>query len=41
VLRKSDGAWRIVHYSLTFLVPNGAAADVVKRIRQEPASDRQ
>jgi len=41
VLRKGDGVWKIVHYSLTFLVPNAAAADVVKRIRREPAPDRQ
>ena len=41
VLRKIDGAWKIVHYSLTFLVPNAAASDVVKRIRRESGPDRQ
>lgn len=32
-LRRSDGAWKIVHYSLTLPVPNELAADVVKLIR--------
>ena len=33
VLRKDGGEWKIVHYSLTFPVPNEVAADVVKLIR--------
>jgi ketosteroid isomerase-like protein len=33
VLRKDRGEWKIVHYSLTFPVPNEVAADVVKLIR--------
>lgn len=32
VLRRAGEAWRIVHYSLTFLVPNEVAPDVVERI---------
>jgi ketosteroid isomerase-like protein len=33
VLREDGGTWKIVHYSLTFPVPNELAADVVKLIR--------
>ena len=33
VLRKAEGAWRIAHYSLTLLVPNEIAPEVVKKIR--------
>jgi uncharacterized protein (TIGR02246 family) len=33
VLRRREGAWRIVHYSLTFPVPNELAAEVVELIR--------
>ena len=33
VLRKDGGAWKIVHYSMSFPVPNGAAARVVAEIR--------
>lgn len=33
VLRNDGGEWKIVHYSLTFPVPNELAADVVKMIR--------
>lgn len=32
-VHEPDGTWRIAHYSLTFLVPNEAAADVVGTIR--------
>src|SRR5262245_54855652 len=33
VLHRDGGEWKIVHYSLTFPVPNELAADVVKMIR--------
>ena len=33
VLRREGETWRIVHYSLTLLVPNELASDVVKLIR--------
>lgn len=33
VLRKTDGQWKIVHYSMTFLVPNEVAPAVVDVIR--------
>jgi ketosteroid isomerase-like protein len=33
VLRRERGEWKIVHYSLTFPVPNELAGDVVKLIR--------
>jgi ketosteroid isomerase-like protein len=33
VLREDGGDWKIVHYSLTFPVPNELAGDVVKLIR--------
>ena len=33
VLRRRDGAWKIVHYSLTFPVPNEKAAKVIELIR--------
>jgi len=33
VLRREGAAWRIAHYSLTLLVPNELAPDVVKLIR--------
>ena len=32
-LRRVSGAWKIAHYSLTLLVPNERANDVVKLIR--------
>jgi ketosteroid isomerase-like protein len=32
VLRRADGTWRIVHYSLTLLVPNELAGEVVQVI---------
>lgn len=34
VLRRADGRWLIEHYSLTFLVPNDVAADVVAVVRE-------
>ena len=34
VLRKINGEWKIAQYNLTFTVPNDAATDVVKVIRQ-------
>lgn len=37
VLRREGGKWKIAHYSLTFLVPNDKAAEVVEVInRDEP-----
>jgi ketosteroid isomerase-like protein len=33
VLRRREGVWRIVHYSLTLLVPNERAAEVVELLR--------
>jgi len=33
VLRRSGGNWKIVHYNMTFTVPNGIAAEVVSLIR--------
>jgi ketosteroid isomerase-like protein len=33
VLRKIEGAWRIVQYNLSMPIPNDVAADVVKLIR--------
>jgi hypothetical protein len=36
VLRRDGGAWRIVHYSLTLLVPNERAGAVVEVIRAAP-----
>ncbi len=33
VLRSTRGAWKVVHYNLTFTVPNELAADVVGLIR--------
>ncbi len=33
VLEKHNNKWRIAHYSLTFLVPNDIAGEVVKTIR--------
>ena len=35
VLRLTDSGWKIVHYSLTLLVPNDAASAVVAVIRGE------
>jgi hypothetical protein len=35
VLRRIDGAWRIVQYNLTIPIPNGMAADVVEMIRAQ------
>jgi ketosteroid isomerase-like protein len=37
VLRKTDGQWKIVHYSMTFLVPNEVAPAVVDVIRGKAA----
>jgi len=39
VLRRLGGAWKIVHYSMTFVVPNDATAEVVERIRGRAAAD--
>ena len=39
VLLREDGRWRVAQYVLSFTVPNDAAADVVDRIRAEPAPD--
>ena len=33
VLRRSGSDWKIVHYNMTFTVPNGIAAEVVSQIR--------
>jgi len=33
VLRRAGGAWKIVHYSLTFPVPNALASKVIELIR--------
>jgi ketosteroid isomerase-like protein len=33
VLRRSEGSWKIAHYSMTFLVPNDVAPEVVRVIR--------
>lgn len=33
VLRRDGDSWRIVHYSMTFTVPNGVARDVVALIK--------
>lgn len=33
VLRKREGRWRLVHYSMTFTVPNGVAKEIVARIK--------
>jgi len=41
VLRRGEAGWRIAHYSLTFLVPNEAAAAVVAVIRGAPAATDQ
>jgi ketosteroid isomerase-like protein len=38
VLRKEEGRWKIVHYSMTFLVPNDVAPAVVDVIRSKAAS---
>lgn len=36
VLRRDErGAWRIAHYSLTFTIPNDAAAEVVRVVGEE------
>lgn len=35
VLRKVDGKWKIAHYSLSFLVPNEKAGEVVRVIAGE------
>ncbi len=34
VMRKEGGRWRIAHYSLTLLVPNDVAGEVVEIIRR-------
>ncbi len=42
VLRKVDGQWKIAQYNLTMLVPNDAALDVVKVIRDhESGAEKQ
>jgi len=33
VLRRIEGSWKIAHYSMTFLVPNDIASEVVRVIR--------
>jgi ketosteroid isomerase-like protein len=33
VLRAEGGEWKLVHYSMTFTIPNDAARDVVARIK--------
>lgn len=38
VLREIDGKWRIAQYNLTFTVPNEAAEQVVKVIRDQAAA---
>jgi len=35
VLRKLDGKWRVAQYSLSFMVPNAAAGDVVRILRTD------
>lgn len=41
VLRRDGSTWKIVHYSMTFLVPNGATArEVVRVIREGEAEVR-
>ncbi len=35
VLRRVDGEWKIAHYSLTFLVPNERAGEVVEVIKPD------
>lgn len=35
VLRRDGSTWKIVHYSMTFLVPNGATAREVVRVIRE------
>lgn len=32
--RDAGGAWRIVHYSLTFPIPNELAPEFTRRIRE-------
>lgn len=39
VLRAEGGAWKLVHYSMTFTVPNDVARDVVARIKSSTADD--
>jgi ketosteroid isomerase-like protein len=39
VLRRIDGEWKIAQYSMTFLVPNDVAGDVVEAIRAKTGSD--
>lgn len=40
VLRSDDGdRWRVAHYSLTFLVPNGVAKGIVGQIQAYEASE--
>lgn len=34
VLRKTDSGWKLLHYSMTFTVPNEATAEVVPLIRE-------
>lgn len=34
VLRAEGGEWKLVHYSMTFTIPNGVARDVVARIKR-------
>ena len=37
VLVEQGGKWRLAHYVLSFAIPNEAAEDVVKRVREESA----
>jgi ketosteroid isomerase-like protein len=41
VLRRTSGAWKIAHYSLTFLVPNERSQAVVAAIRGEARDPRE
>jgi ketosteroid isomerase-like protein len=43
LLRNGPGGWKVVHYSVTFAVPNDAAHEVVRVIRRraaEPAAPK-
>ena len=39
VLQRNPQGWKIAHYSLTFLVPNDAAAEVVEAIKAQAAQE--
>ncbi len=38
LVRDQDDRWKIAHYSLTFLVPNAIAKDIVGQIQEHEAS---